>query len=83
MVMKIKVLGTGCSNCEKQEKAVRAAIEKSGVEAEVSKVTDIVKIMEYRVMSMPAIVINEKVVGFGRIFGVDEIVDFIKENVSE
>ena len=78
--MEIKILGTGCPNCLKQEKNVRDAVEKLGVEVNISKVSKIEKIMEYRVMSMPAIVINENVVGYGRIFAVDEVIDFIEKN---
>jgi len=65
--MEIKVLGPGCPKCKTTEKAVIEAVEASGKDIKVTKVEDIMKIMEYGVMRTPAIVVNEKVIMSGRV----------------
>jgi hypothetical protein len=49
----IKILGTGCPNCVKLEVNVKLALEKSGIKANVEKVTDIAEIMSYNIISLP------------------------------
>lgn len=77
--MKIKVLGTGCPKCRALEANARRAVEELGVDAEVSKVTDISDIMEYDVMITPALVIDERVMASGRVADVQEIKGWIRE----
>lgn len=78
MVTEIKILGTGCPSCIRLENNVKLALDKSEIKANVSKITDIAKIMEYGVMSTPALVINEEIVSYGRVNDVNEIIDLIK-----
>lgn len=77
--MEIKVLGTGCAKCKALEKAVLEAVERCGVEAQVSKVEDIVEIMEFNVMSTPALVVNNKVVATGKVLSANEIVKMLTQ----
>jgi len=56
--MKIKVLGTGCPKCMKLEAMVMKTVEKLGLEAEITHVTDIDKILSYNVMMTPALVVD-------------------------
>ena len=72
--MKIEVLGTGCAKCVALEKAVKEAVAKSGKFAQIEKVDDIMKIMEYQVVSTPGLVIDGKVVSTGKVLSVDEVV---------
>ena len=65
--MTVKVLGGGCKACHKQYENARKAVEKLGLEVEVEYITDMPKVMEYGVMSMPAIVIDEKIVSQGKV----------------
>ncbi|HZK08458.1 MAG TPA: thioredoxin family protein [Bacteroidales bacterium] len=71
--MEIKVLGTGCTKCKSLEQATREAIAKTGVEANVTKVEDILEIMQYGIMSTPALVVDGQIVVKGRVPSVDEI----------
>jgi small redox-active disulfide protein 2 len=78
--MEIKVLGPGCSKCHTLEKKVINVLAEMDVAASVTKVEDIMKIMEYGVMSTPGLVINGKVVFSGRIPSTSEIKKLITLN---
>lgn len=65
--MIIKVLGPGCSNCVRLERAAKEAVQALGIAATVEKVEDYPTIIGYGVMSTPGLVINEKVVSVGRV----------------
>ncbi len=71
--MKIEILGTGCPKCKKLEENARKALDDIGIKAEVIKVTDINEIIDYGVMSPPAIVIDGEVKCSGRIPDIEEI----------
>jgi small redox-active disulfide protein 2 len=73
MKMEIKILGPGCPKCKTLEKMTREVVEQSDIDATVTKVDDIVAIMNYGVMSTPALVINEKVVLKGRVPSAEEL----------
>ncbi|MRR16600.1 MAG: thioredoxin family protein [Deltaproteobacteria bacterium] len=75
--MKIEILGTGCAKCHKLDELVRAAVRETGVDAEVSKVEDIKKIMGCGVMMTPALVIDGKVKVAGRVPSAEDIKQMI------
>ena len=79
--MIIKILGSGCKNCVTLKENTETALSEVGLEAEVIKVTDLKDIMAYGVMSTPALVIDEKVVSFGKVLKPKEIVRIL-ENVK-
>lgn len=70
----IKVLGAGCKSCHEQYENAKQAVNDMGLSVEVEYITDIQKVMEYGVMSMPAIVVNEKVVSMGKVLKVADVV---------
>ena len=78
--MEIKVLGTGCAKCKSLEKLTNEVITESGIAATVEKVEDIYKIMQFGVMSTPALVINQKVVLSGRLPSASELKEIILKN---
>ena len=71
--MEIKVLGTGCSKCKATYEMVNRVVKDNNINATVTKVEDIIEIMKYNVMNMPAIVIDGKVVLSGKTPGEKEI----------
>lgn len=71
--MNIKVLGGGCKSCEALLKATKEAVEKKGINADVEYITDMEKIMGYGVMSMPALMIDEKVVSAGKVLKAKDV----------
>jgi len=75
--MEIKVLGTGCAKCKTLEKAAQEAVTKTGVNASITKVEDIVEIMSFGVMTTPALVIDGKIVVKGKVPSVNEISKFL------
>jgi small redox-active disulfide protein 2 len=72
--MKIEILGTGCAKCKTLEEVAKKAVAKVGGFHEVKKVEDIVEIMNYGVMSTPALVIDGVVKSSGKALSVDEVV---------
>ena len=71
--MKIKILGTGCSSCIRLENNVKQVLKENEINADVEKVTDIPEIVSYGVMSIPALVIDEKVISYGKVLSPEEI----------
>ena len=66
-IASIKVLGAGCKSCHEQYENAMTAVKALGLPVEVEYITDMEKVMGYGVMSMPAIVVNEKVVSMGKV----------------
>jgi len=75
--MIIKVLGSGCANCNKLEENTKKAIKELGIEATIEKVTEFKDILAYGVMKTPALVVDEKVKIMGRVATSDEIKKYL------
>jgi len=71
--MKIEILGTGCPKCRELYENAKKAVEEKGIHAEVLKVEDIEKMIEYGVMMPPALVIDGEVKSSGNIPSPEEI----------
>jgi small redox-active disulfide protein 2 len=78
--MIIKILGSGCPNCQRLEANAKEAIKELNLDAKIEKVTDITEIMNYGILSTPALVADEKVLSYGRIPGVEEIKQLLKQD---
>ncbi len=75
----IKVLGAGCKSCHEQYEYAKKAVSNLGLGIEVEYITDMEKVMEYGVMSMPAIVVNEKVVSVGKVLKSADVEKLLKK----
>jgi small redox-active disulfide protein 2 len=75
----IKVLGSGCTKCNELEANVKKALEQLGMETAIEHVTDFSVIAAYGVMSTPALVVDEKVVSYGKVLKVDEAVKLLQK----
>jgi small redox-active disulfide protein 2 len=82
-MLRIKILGSGCPNCQRLEQETKKAVSTLAVEAEFEKVTDYQKIIEYNILSTPGLVINEKVVSSGKIPSQSEIITFLASALDE
>jgi small redox-active disulfide protein 2 len=79
--MEIRILGPGCLRCSEVEKRTINALAELNVAADLQKVTDIKKISEYKIFSTPGLVINGNVKSSGRIPSLEEIKNWIKEEM--
>ena len=82
-MMEIKVLGTGCAGCKALYETVKQAVAEEGGQAAVVKEENLVKIMSYNVMSLPALVVNGKVVAKGRRLSLEQVKGLLKESDGE
>lgn len=74
----VKVLGSGCAKCNELEANVRAALEELGMDSAIEHVADFAEIAAYGVMSTPALVVDGKVVSYGKVLKKDDAVKLIK-----
>ena len=75
--MHIKILGSGCTNCQHLERAAHQAVVELGLDATFEKVTDAVDIAAYDIMRTPGLVIDDEVVVSGRVPTVAQIKELI------
>ena len=77
--MTIKILGTGCANCNKLEALAKQAAEELKINAPIDKVKEINQIIEYGIARTPGLVINEEVKSAGKIPSLEQIKSWIQE----
>ncbi|NCB73624.1 MAG: thioredoxin family protein [Clostridia bacterium] len=75
----VKVLGSGCAKCNELEKAAKEALRELNMDETIDHVTDFAKIAAYGVMSTPALVVDGKVVSYGKALRKDEVVKILKK----
>lgn len=76
--MEIKILGPGCSRCKRLEELAREAAQEAGVNATITKITDMAAIMSYPILGTPGLVINEEVKSSGQIPRKEDILAWIR-----
>lgn len=80
-ITSIKVLGAGCKNCHEQYEIVKKAVSELRLSVDVEYITDMQKVMAYGVMSVPAIVVNEKVVSMGKVLKASDVIRLLNQVV--
>ncbi|MCI8871736.1 MAG: thioredoxin family protein [Lachnospiraceae bacterium] len=75
----IKVLGAGCKSCHEQYENVTQAVSDMGLSITAEYITDMKKVMEYGVMRMPAIVVNEKVAAMGKVLKTEDVIALLRK----
>lgn len=78
--MKIEVVGPGCMRCITTEKNVREALKQLGINADVTKVTDMTEFAKKGVMFTPGVIVDGVVKVSGRIPTVDEIKNILSSS---
>jgi small redox-active disulfide protein 2 len=76
-MLTIKVLGSGCANCKRLEQMAKKVVDQLGIEAEVIKVTDPSKYIDYGVIATPGLVLNGETVSSGRVPSMAEVTTFV------
>ena len=77
--MKIEVLGTGCTTCNTAEAVVKEAVAKSGVEAQVIKVSDRMEIAKAGVLMTPAVIVDGQIMIVGKVPEIEDVLNWIRE----
>ena len=77
--MVVKILGSGCKNCQTLTENTKEALAELGIEAEMIKVTDFADIVTYGVMTTPALVVDDKVLSYGKVLKTKEIVKLLEK----
>lgn len=75
--MKVEILGTGCAKCKKLYDTVKQIADDNNIDAQIVKVEDLDKILEYSVLSTPALVVDGTVKTTGKIPSNDDIKRFL------
>ena len=75
----VKVLGSGCAKCNQLEAATKAALQQLGMDSSIDHVTDFTQIAVYGVMTTPALVVDGKVVSYGKVLKTDEVVKILQK----
>ena len=75
----VKILGSGCAKCNQLEAAAKEALEQLGMNAAIDHVTDFSQIAAYGVMSTPALVIDGKVVSYGKVLKTEEVIKILQK----
>lgn len=75
----IKILGSGCAKCNQLETATKAALEQLNMETAIDHITDFSQIAAYGVMTTPALVVDGKVVSYGKVLKVEEVVKILQQ----
>lgn len=75
----VKVLGSGCAKCNLLEAATKEALEQLGMDTTIEHVRDFSQIASYGVMSTPALVVDGKVVAYGKVLKTDEVVKLLEK----
>lgn len=75
----VKILGSGCAKCNQLEAATKEALNQLGMDATIDHITDFSQIAAYGVMSTPALVVDGKVLSFGKVLKTEDVVKILQK----
>lgn len=75
----VKILGAGCVKCNQLEANALEALKTLGMDTAIDHITDFTRIAAYGVMTTPALVVDGKVVSFGKVLKTDEVIAILKK----
>ncbi len=75
----VKILGGGCAKCNQLEEATIKALSELGMDTTIEHIRDFEKIAAYGVMTTPALVVDGKVVSYGKVLEKEEVIELIKK----
>ncbi len=82
-MLHIKILGSGCSNCERLYEVAKRAADSLGMEAEITKITDFPEMMKYGILQTPALVINEELIMVGKVPSLSDMTTVLTTALSK
>ena len=77
--LQMKILGPGCKNCKTLEANAKEALQQMSLEADIEKITNVAEIARYGIMSTPGLVVNGKVVSYGKVLKPEDIVKILEK----
>ena len=78
-MLHIKILGSGCANCQRLERNLRTLVARHNLEVEIVKITDYAEIMKWPILSTPGLVINERLVSAGKIPNDQQLLEWLSQ----
>ena len=78
-MLNIKILGSGCANCQRLERNLRALVAAHSLEVEIEKVTDYAEIMKWPILSTPGLVINNRLVSAGKVPNDGQLLEWLNQ----
>ena len=80
--MDVKIIGSGCPDCSRLYDNTVSALSELGIEAEVTKVGNLIEIVKLGVMSAPSLMVDGKLLVAGKVAGQKEIVKLLKKHTG-
>ena len=80
--MNIKIIGSGCPDCDRLHANTLAALKELGIDADVQKIGDLIEIVKLGVMSAPSLMVDGKLLVAGKVAGQKEIVKLLKKHTG-
>ncbi|TCK98745.1 small redox-active disulfide protein 2 [Natranaerovirga hydrolytica] len=77
--MDVKVLGACCKTSQKMLENTKEAVKMMGLDVEVENIGDIEEISKYGIMTTPGLVVDGKVLSYGKLLKPKAIVKLIKK----
>jgi len=77
-MLNIKVVGSGCVNCEKLANLCKQVVSENNIEANIEKITDLNEFADLGILMTPGLIINNKVISAGKVPSKSILAEWIK-----